>query len=64
MKLQVMLRMRAHLSREILPSLGKMYPVLMNEYEQTVFVGLFSEGRCTVMRHFASEMLQKGGLQS
>lgn len=36
MKLQVMLRMRAHLSREILPSLGKMYPVLMNEYEHTV----------------------------
>lgn len=43
MKPQVMLCMRAHLSQEILPSLGKMYPVLMNEYEHTVFVFL-SEG--------------------
>lgn len=44
MKPQVMLCMRAHLSQEILPSLGKMYPVLMNEYEHTVFVFLSRRG--------------------
>ncbi len=59
MKPQVMFRTRAHLSLEIVLSLGKVYTVLIREYEQghTVWLSLtdmfFSEGGCTVMRHLA-----------